>query len=282
MSRWIRSSLVAFGVLLVPLAAQAAEPNKLQCIAANDAAQDLRRAEKLRESREKLLVCVSASCPGLVRDDCAQRLAEIDRVMPSVVFEAKDAAGSDLVAVAVTMDGERLTDKLDGRSWPVDPGEHRFVFEAAGLPTVEHTIVVHEGERGRAERVVFAQPAALGPLAPSPYEHSAQRTIAIALGGAGAGGLAIGIVLGFVAKSTYDHALNAECGGNANGGCSPQGMADGKAARSQAAASTVAFIAGGALLGAGAVIYFTAPKASVRVGTTVGAERAGIVMAGAW
>ncbi|MGH7297912.1 MAG: hypothetical protein ACRELB_23430, partial [Polyangiaceae bacterium] len=83
-------------------------------------------------------------------------------------------------------------------------------------------------------------------------------------------------------KSSYDHALQTECGNNPNGGCSPQGISDGKSAHGQAAASTVAFVAGGALLGAATVLYFTAPKASVTVGTTVGSERAGILVTGAW
>ena len=56
MSHWSRPILVALGVVLVPCPARAAEPTKVECIAANDAAQDLRRAGKLREAREKLVV----------------------------------------------------------------------------------------------------------------------------------------------------------------------------------------------------------------------------------
>ncbi len=53
----------------------------------------------------------------------------------AIVFEAKDGAGNDLVAVTVTMDGQRVTDKLDGLPLQLDPGEHRFTFESEGLPT---------------------------------------------------------------------------------------------------------------------------------------------------
>jgi hypothetical protein len=88
-------------------------------------------------------------------------------------------------------------------------------------------------------------------------------------------------VLGLVSKSSYDHALQTECGNNPNG-CSTQGVQDGQGAHGQAAASTVAFVAGAALLGAGAVLYFTAPKASVSVGTTVGTQRTGLVVTGVW
>jgi hypothetical protein len=282
--------LVTFGALLLPCYARAAEPTKEECIAADDAAQNLRRAGKLLEARDKIAVCVAMSCPGLVREDCGQRLTEIESVMPTLVFEPKDGAGNDITAVTVTMDGRRLTDKLVGMPLQVDPGEHRFVFEAAGLPTTEKTIVVHEGERDRRERVVLGQsgPSPVPPPSgravtpvPSSSEGSSQRTIALVVGGAGIVGLAVGSLLGLVSKSSYDHALQTECGNNPSG-CSPQGVTDGQSAHGQAAGSTVAFVAGGVLLAAGAVLYFTAPTASVSVGTTVGAERAGIVVTGVW
>lgn len=282
MTRWPFPLLVAFGLAFVPRSALAAGPNKLECIAANDAAQDLRRAGKLREAREELLLCGSPSCPGLVREDCAQRLADVDRVMPSLVFEAKDGVGNALVSVAVTMDGQRLTDRLAGQSVQVDPGEHRLVFESAGLPPTKQTIVVHEGERDRHESVVLGQP--VGPAA-SPSvssDTSLQRLAAFGLGGAGVVSIVVGSILGLVSKSNYDHALQTECGNNASGGCSPQGIADGKSAHGQAAASTVAFVVGGALLATGAALYFTVPKTNVSAGATAGPDRAGLMLTGAW
>ena len=284
MSRWSHSFLFTVGVVLVPCSARATEPDKLACIAANDAAQDLRRAGKLHDAREKLAVCVSTTCPELVRQDCAQRLTEIDGVMPSVVFEAKDGAGNDVAGVTVTMDGQHLPGTLSGAPVQVDPGEHRFTFDSAdGLTHVEKTIVVREGERDRHERVVLGRSAAPGPMAPaaSLSDGGTQRTVAFVIGGAGVVGLAVGSVVGLVSKSSYDHALQTECGGNPSA-CSSQGIQDGKSAHGQATASTVAFVAGGMLLGAGAVLYFTAPRASVSVGTTVGTERAGLVVMGAW
>jgi serine/threonine-protein kinase len=283
MNHWSRSLLIALGVVLVPCAARAAEPTKLECIAANDAAQDLRRAGKLREAREKLLLCGSTSCPGPVREDCTQRLTEVDGVMPSLVFEAKDGAGNDVAGVTVTMDGQRV-DK-PGMPVQADPGEHRFVFEAEGLPKTEKTIVVREGERDRHERVVLGLAGAPGPMTPAPpsSESGSQKTIAYAVGGAGVVGLVIGSVLGLVSKSSYDHALQTECGNSANG-CSPQGIQDGQSAHGQATASTVAFVAGGLLLAGGAVLYFTAPKTSgVVVGAgSFGTSGTGMIVGGSW
>jgi hypothetical protein len=282
MSHWSRPLLFAFGVGLVPCSARAAEPTKLECVAANDAAQDLRRAGRLHAAREKLALCVSTSCPGLVREDCAQRLTEVDGIMPSLVFEVKDGAGNDVAAVTVTMDGQRVnTPRMPVQ---VDPGKHRLVVEAEGLPRTERTIVVREGERDRHEPIVLGRSTAPGPITPapsSPDDSGSRQTIAFVVGGAGVVGLVVGSVLGLVSKSSYDHALQHECGGNPNG-CSTQGVQDGKSAHGQATASTVAFVAGAALLGAGAVLYLTAPKASVGVGATVGAERAGVVVMWLW
>lgn len=274
------SALLASG-LLVPVAVHAAGPNKLECIAANDAAQELRRAGKLHLAREKLLLCDAATCPALVREDCAQRLTEVDGVMPSLIFEAKDGAGKAIVAVTVTMDGQRLTDRLDGQSLLVDPGEHRFAFESAGMLRAEQTIDVREGERGRREMVVFRGPADATPAASVPSSPGLQRTVALALGGAGIVGLVVGGVLGLASKSTYSHALQTECGNNPNG-CSPQGIHDGQSAHGQAAASTAMFVVGGVLLGAGAVLWVTAARVPVGVGATVGSDRAGLIVAGGW
>ncbi len=102
------------------------------------------------------------------------------------------------------------------------------------------------------------------------------------LGGAGVVGLVVGSVLGLVSKGAYDHALQTECGNNPNG-CSPQGIQDGRSAHGQAAASTVAFVAGAALLGGGALLYFTAPTPSaVGVSPTVGTNGAGLSVVGSW
>src|SRR5580698_10702647 len=114
-----RHAFLAAIMLCVSLAAfpaRAADPTKQECVEANDAAQDLRQSGKLRQAREKLAICASASCPSVVRDDCMQRLAELDSAMPQVVFSARDASGNDLVDVKVTIDGAPLVDRLDGSS----------------------------------------------------------------------------------------------------------------------------------------------------------------------
>ncbi len=286
MTRRLLSPLV-LAILLGSSQARSAEPTKQQCVEANDNAQDLRQAGKLREAREKLLLCAATSCPTIVREDCMERLHHLDAAMPTIVFDVKDAAGNDVRAVTVTMDGQPFADKRDGAPLPLDPGEHRFVFTAHGLLSAEMEVAVHEGDKARHERVVLSTPVqapastkqeAVPPATP-PSDGSTQRMVGLALGGAGIIGVLVGSVFSLVSKSTYDHALSSECGNNASA-CSTQGAQDGQTAHGQATVSTIGFVAGLALLGGGATLYFTAPH-GLSVGPTVG-SRAGLQVRGAW
>ena len=155
MSRHLLSTSLALLVSMPPCLARAADTTKQECVDANDAAQDLRQSGKLRQAREKLAICASASCPSVVRDDCTQRLAELDSAMPQIVFSSRDASGNDLVDVKVTIDGAPLTDRLDGSSLKVDPGPHVFVFTWEGRPPVTKKLVLAEHDQARREVVVF-------------------------------------------------------------------------------------------------------------------------------
>ncbi|HZU84737.1 MAG TPA: hypothetical protein VE987_17525 [Polyangiaceae bacterium] len=288
------------GLGIVAPAALAAGPTKQECVTANETAQDLRRAGKLHEARADLATCLATTCPRPLREDCAARLAEVEAAMPTVVFVVKDAASNDLSDVRVTLDGKPLLDKLDGAAVPIDPGEHRFEFDAEGFGKIGTTVVLHEGDKKRRVMVFLdattaaqpqAAPAQPPPASPAPPPAApatsgdsgarTQRAVALALGGAGAAAIVAGGVLGILAKVTYDHAAS-ECSG---GICSLQGHGDQQSAFGQATAADVAFIAGGALLAAGAVVYFTAPaKAApvVGVGPTWTRGGAGIGLKGSW
>jgi hypothetical protein len=263
----------------------AADPTKQECIDENGTAQDLVRDGKLLEARQKLTVCVSPACPGPVREDCAQRLNDLESMMPSVSFAAKDSAGNDLIAVSVTMDGQPFAEKLSATATEVNPGEHRFAFTAPGLHTTERVVLVREGEKGRLVEVVLgpaalaqpSHPLDLPPAGPPPPDGSTQRIVGLTLGSIGLVGLVAGTVFGVLSKSTYDHALQSECGNNP-AECSAQGTTDGQTAYTEATVSTLGFIAGGALLAVGAIVYFTAPRSPLplRVTPTVGSGGGGL------
>jgi hypothetical protein len=224
-----------------------------------------------------------------VREDCAQRLGELDAVMPTVLFEVRDEGDRDLSSVKVTMDGQPLLDRLEGTAVRVDTGPHKFQFQADGYRPESRDLVLNEGEKNRRERVVLvaAGVAAAPASAPAaavaggePSDGHTQRTIGIAVGGAGAVALVVGGIFGIVSKSTYDHALGSECGKAVplpDKVCNGSGVSDVHSANTQATVSTVAFIAGALLGGTGAYLYLMAPKgAPASVAPVVGLGWAGV------
>jgi hypothetical protein len=286
---------LGLGLLLAGSEAAASEPTKQECVSANESAQDSQHAGKLREARARLAVCVAESCPGPVREDCAQRLSQVDAAMPMLVFEARDEADHDVIAVRVTMDGQPFADKLDGTAIPVDPGPHLFELEAEGLRTETRNVVIREGDKGRHERVAMVAatppPGGTATAMQSPEELPAsdgakQRMIGLVLGGAGVVGVAIGGIFGLVSKSTYESAQSSECGSAVHmpdNQCSSSGVGQVHSAFTQATVSTIGFIGGALLLGGGAYVYLTAPKGrSVSVGPAVGAGGMALEARGAW
>ena len=127
-----------------------ASPTPHDCAAASEDASSLQKQEKLVAAKDRFLLCADAACPAEIREECAHRVTEVADATPSVVFDVKDAAGNDVSAVRVAMDGTLLVDHLGSSALPIDPGEHTFHFDGAD-PTqaVEKKFVVRDGEKNR-------------------------------------------------------------------------------------------------------------------------------------
>ena len=252
-----------------------ADLTKDQCVDANGKAQDARREGRFTEARTLLQSCANASCPKIVTSDCTTRLDELDRAQPTVVFDARDAAGNDLSAVKVTVDGRPLADKLAGMALAVDPGRHTFTFEAAGQPVVTQELVLSEREQGRQVTVVIGRPLAASSTTaavdePAPHGIS-RRTVGLIVGGVGVGAVITGAVFGLLAssaKSDYQNNCGSHIGAPPNQ-CNATGVSGHDDASTKAALSTGFFIGGGVLAAAGAVLWFTGgpgkPGAAVAV-----------------
>jgi hypothetical protein len=302
------SSAAALGLAFAfaPGRATAAGITKEECIEANTKSQDLRSEGKLAEAGEQLRRCVNPACPRLVRNDCTRRLDDLEKAQPSLVFDVKDAKEGDVIDVHVSVDGQPLVDHLDGSPLKVDPGAHVFTFEVAGQPSVVDKMLIREGETGRHERVVFENlnkppPAASAPSAgpapasgdgsdsssaPSPSSRGGtQRTVGLVVGGVGVAGLAAGTVFWLLGSSAWNNAKQA-CGGNPSA-CTDvaSGNSYHNTATTDATVATVGFIAGGALVAAGAVLFLTgrherSTAATVVVSPSVGPQWAGIALKG--
>jgi serine/threonine-protein kinase len=279
--------------------ARADEPTTLECLGAHEESLALQGKHQLRAARQKLLSCSSSACPADVRAECMQKVQELNAQVPTIVFETVDADGRDLVAVSVTMDGERLTDRLEGTSIAVDPGQHTFIFEWTGHPTIERTLVVHEGEQDRHERVAWPPaPTPVAPVAPSvtaneiarpapppaPASRWGRARIAgLALAGAGVIAVGIGTFYGIEAWSTRD---GARTGCRANPCTGPDAEAHAaqwNEAVSQGNKSTIAFVGGAVGLAAGAALWFIGrPHDGATPLTAVAVGPGGLTLAGRW
>jgi hypothetical protein len=292
-----------------------ADMTKDQCVDANGDAQELRREGKLLAAREKLRQCIHPSCPAIVQNDCIQRLDELDRVQPTIVFEARDAAGNDVGDVHVLMDGRVLVDQLDGTALAVDSGQHVFTFQVSGQPITARKLLLREGEKVRHERIVFEEPVASAKANPAPAppgrpselaraapgeppDASSRgggvgRTLGLVMAGVGVAGLAAGSVFGLLAFSSWSKS-QSECHRPATpANChSPHDAgADHDAAMTSATVSTVTYIAGGALTAAGLAVWMAArheagpppmPTGITRVAPSVGPHLACIELQGAF
>lgn len=306
-TRLVVPALVLASITSAPVA-WSADPTTTDCLTASEASLKQRGEHKLREARRQLLVCSAPNCPADVRNECLRRVDQVNAAIPTIIFEAKDAAGNDVSDVSVTMDGEALADRLEGTAISLDPGQHVFHFEAAGQPPVDKTLVIHEAEKDRHEQIVIgagpsATPSvvptrvtplqgstvtnpALGPGTAS-SSWSTQKTTSLVVGGVGVAGLIAGGVFAGIASAKWS-ASKTEC--SSGGGCPQysQAVSDHDSASTAATVSTVAVVVGGAAVVAAAVLWFTAPSGGESAASTtalcvvpgIGPGSGGVVLKG--
>jgi hypothetical protein len=183
-----------------------------RCASASERAQLRRLQGRLVEARDELIVCSQASCPTLVRRDCDRWLGEVTDALPSIVIAARDDRGGDLDAVHISIDGQPVADRLDGKAIFVDPGSHRLLATSDGKGSVERTVIVREGEKRRAVDIVF------GP-APAPATSREVRKDILGWSLVGAGGLAATLGTYFAIRQANDYA-------DAKHDCAPTCTAD--------------------------------------------------------
>jgi hypothetical protein len=156
------------------------------------------------------------------------------------------------------------------------------LLEDAPAPVVEAPVAPPQQTTPEAQ----ATPAPAESHVVDEPEHGSriQRPIAVGLVGLGAAGIAFGVIAGLEARTNIENAREA-CGA-----LSPACPADSDAfglrntAESWATASTIGFVAGGALAAGGAILFLTAPRGDrgPSVGLAPAAQGTGVSLRGAF
>lgn len=167
---------VAIAVAAVLTSPSSKGQGKEECVAAAEEGQQHRHKGEFTRAIDRFQRCAQQSCPAVVIGDCSRFLTETEAAQPTLVLRARDSRGRDLVDVAVSIDGTVVVSRLDGRAIPIDPGEHRIVFSAEGLESVERRFVAVEGEKRRVVAVDFeATEEPVSPRSTEPIRVSEPR-----------------------------------------------------------------------------------------------------------
>jgi hypothetical protein len=237
-----------------------------------------------------------------------RKAAELEAKLATITIVVPAAA--DRPDLQILRDGEILGRPGWGVPIPVDPGVHSVEVTAPGhkawqgqtsvegtaqatlevpplaeVPPAPATSAPPAGPGAPAAPALPAVPAT--DLTPPPASHhgSAQRVAGFVTGAVGIAGLIVGTTFGAIARSDNNDA-KMHCPTDST--CDAQGLASTTSALHAATASTIAFVAGGALTAAGLVLYLTAPSdasppaAHLGVSPVVGTRAGGIALHGGW
>jgi tetratricopeptide (TPR) repeat protein len=246
-----------------------------------------RTASAWAEYREAIPLARAAGSKA--RQDLAtERAQALEERLSTLTIRAisGEAASPEL---EVRRDGVRVQPAELGAPIPVDPGEHTVEAKAPGKRPWSSKVQVGADAAKVQVEIPALDPADAGapstpengvaarietgtPAADEPSSGSAPRTVGFVAGGAGLVGLGLGGFFGLRASSKWSDARD-NCGSGTYD-CSQEALNLASSARSQANISTVAFVAGGALLAAGVVLYLTAPSNDARVALRLGPSSA--------
>jgi serine/threonine-protein kinase len=224
------------------------------------------------------------------------KVAELEPKLATLSIAVDPAA--DVPGLVVKRDGEPVGRAGWGTAVPVDPGAHTVEASAPGRRPWQSQAVV-EGPAAKASIVVpplavdtsppVPAPPAPGtpppvppPAAPPSTPGSTQRVLGVVTASVGLAGIAVGSIFGVLAKGHQNDA-GPHCSGTE---CDVTGISDLGDARTAATVSTIGFIAGGALLAGGVVLYLVAPRGSPGTGLLVApgsdGSVAGLTLRGGW
>jgi hypothetical protein len=242
-----------------------------------------RTASAWAEYREAIPLARAAGSKTRL-DLATERAQALQERLSTLTIRAMNGGDDGDAHLEVRRDGVAVQDAELGSPIPVDPGEHVIEAAAPGKQpwsskvqvagdaakvSVEIPKLQSADEPASSTASVTTSP---GNTPPPSDKHtgSAQRVTGLVLGGVGVVGLGLGTFFGLQASSKWSDA-KGKCADYPYG-CSAEAADLRASAHSSGTVSTVAFVAGGALLATGIVLFLTAPtkKDSVALGVGPG------------
>ncbi|WP_437721892.1 tetratricopeptide repeat protein [Sorangium sp. So ce861] len=223
---------------------------------------------------KELLPQLEASDPRL--SSTQQQLTELEPRLPRLIVTLADGAPAPS---EVVLDWAAMPQASLGSELPVDPGDHLLVARWADGRQAEARVSVDEGARkdvrlepppvAAAPAPVRASDAPQAPSpppdAPPPPASSARRTLAFVVGGVGVAALGGSLITGGLAIGVKGD-VEKECPEPSQ--CSDEGMSMRSRGQTLTTTSTVLGAIGLAGLGAGLVLFLTAPEQGTSVALT--------------
>lgn len=205
-------------------------------------AQDRAKALEPRLSRVRIVVADSTRVPGL-------ELRRDDIVLDSAVWNGLSVTDTGKHVFKATAPGKvAWTSTVDVQ------GEGKAT-DVVVPPLMDAAVEAKPEKKPEVKPLPPEEvPMAPPPPPPPPPEPNHRRRTGFVVGGIGVAGLAVGGILGLVARSDWK---SADCPANRCKTAADQSSAE--SAKSKATASTVGFIAGGVLAAAGITLVLISP-----------------------
>ena len=207
----------------------------------------------------------------------------------------------DTAPLSATIDGATIAADTVRLPRKVDPGRHVIVVSAPGFRQAraevtaveghEQRLAIYlepsEGDEGSSQSAIRPRPVGGEPTKNEGDDvGGGRRALGLVGGGVGVAGLAVGSIFGLVASSAWSSS-KSECASPTNCSNHSQAVSDHDSATSAGTISTIGFLAGGALLAAGAVLFFTAPSkhasssaTHLEIAPQIGGESGGLMLRG--
>ncbi len=227
----------------------------------------LAKENYLKITREQL----AADAPNAFKQAQEEAKKELAALEPRIA-SLKIVVSGDAAAAEVTVDGQPVSSALIGVFLPADPGKHKLTIAKKGESPSTQEVTLAEGEKKEvtleieAAKAVTPPPVEPPPVEPPPPAEPAKddgltgmQIGGLAAAGVGLGGVAVGVifVLGRSSTQSDSDAKFDECNPR---GCSQAEQDEINSLDSDAASKgtigVIGLAAGGALIAAGATLFF--------------------------